>query len=63
MRGSFVRFWRLMGMTNLYSDPEFVHAIARIMLEFNLAQLESAGRSRGNAAAIDEVVAFPPETL
>jgi len=44
MRGSFVRSWRLMGMTNLmmnlYSDPEFVHAIARMMLEFNLAQLD-----------------------
>ena len=44
MRGSFVRSWRLIGMTNLMlnmiTNPEFVHAIAQIMLEFNLAQLD-----------------------
>lgn len=44
MRGSFVRSWRLMGMTNfminIYNDPEFVHAVAQMMLEFNLAQLD-----------------------
>jgi len=44
MRGSFVRSWRLMGMTNLmmniYKNPEFVHAVAQMMLEFNLAQLD-----------------------
>ncbi|MEA3436414.1 MAG: uroporphyrinogen decarboxylase family protein [Thermodesulfobacteriota bacterium] len=44
MRGSFVRSWRLIGMTNLMmnmiSNPEFVHAIAQMMLEFNLAQLD-----------------------
>ncbi len=44
MRGSFVRSWRLIGMTNLmmniYSNPEFVHAVAQMMLEFNLAQLD-----------------------
>ncbi len=44
MRGVFVRSWRLIGMTNymvnLYSDPEFIHALAQMMLEFNLAQLD-----------------------
>ena len=44
MRGSFVRSWRLIGMTNLmmniYNNPEFIHAVAQIMLEFNLAQLD-----------------------
>lgn len=44
MRGIFVRSWRLTGMTtlmiNMIENPEFVHAIARMMLEFNLAQLD-----------------------
>jgi len=44
MRGIFVRSWRLIGMTNLMmnmiNNPEFVHAIAQMMLEFNLAQLD-----------------------
>jgi uroporphyrinogen decarboxylase len=44
MRGIFVRSWRLIGMTNymmnVYTDPEFLHAVAKMMLEFSLAQLE-----------------------
>ncbi len=44
MRGSFVRSWRLMGMTNfminIYNNPEFIHQVARMMLEYNLAQLD-----------------------
>jgi uroporphyrinogen decarboxylase len=44
MRGIFVRSWRLIGMTNymtcIYSDPEFLHLLAQMMLEFSLAQLE-----------------------
>jgi uroporphyrinogen decarboxylase len=44
MRGIFVRSWRLMGMTNLMmnmvADPEFVHEVARMMLAYNLAQLD-----------------------
>ena len=44
MRGSFVRSWRLIGMTNLMmnmiENPEFVHAVAGMILEFNLAQLD-----------------------
>lgn len=44
MRGVFVRSWRLIGMTNYmmstYGDPEFIHSVARMMLEFNLVQLD-----------------------
>ena len=44
MRGIFVRSWRLIGMTNymmqVYTDPEFLHALANMILEFSLAQLE-----------------------
>ena len=44
MRGVFVRSWRLIGMTNymmnVYADPEFLHLLAKIMMEFSLAQLE-----------------------
>lgn len=44
MRGTFVRSWRLTGMENLmfkmFDDPDFVHAIARMTLDYNLAQLD-----------------------
>ena len=44
MRGIFVRSWRLIGMTNymmhVYADPEFLHLLARMMLEYSLAQLD-----------------------
>ena len=44
MRGVFVRSWRLIGMTNymmnVYTDPEFLHLLAKMMMEFSLAQLE-----------------------
>ncbi|BBO75204.1 hypothetical protein DSCW_26210 [Desulfosarcina widdelii] len=44
MRGTFVRSWRLTGLTNLMmnmiSNPDFVHAVARMTLDFNLAQLD-----------------------
>ena len=44
MRGVFVRSWRLMGMTNymmkVYTDPDYIHTVAKMILEFNLAQLE-----------------------
>lgn len=44
MRGVFVRSWRLIGMTNymtsVYTDPEFLHALAKMMVEFSFAQLE-----------------------
>ncbi len=44
MRGTFVRSWRLIGMDNymlnIYTDPEFIHSLAKMMLDFNLAQLD-----------------------
>lgn len=44
MRGVFVRSWRLIGMTNymmhVYTDPEFLHLLAQIMLDYSLAQLD-----------------------
>lgn len=44
MRGTFVRSWRLVGMNNLLmsmlTEPEFVHAVAQITLEYNLVQLD-----------------------
>ena len=44
MRGIFVRSWRLIGMTNymmnVHTDPEFLHLLAKMMLEFSLAQLD-----------------------
>jgi uroporphyrinogen decarboxylase len=44
MRGAFVLGWRLAGMQNLmlqmYDAPEFVHNLARMTTEFNLAMLD-----------------------
>ena len=44
MRGVFVRSWRLIGMTNymmnVYTDPEFLHLLAKMMMEYSLAQLD-----------------------
>ncbi len=44
MRGTFVRCWRLMGMENLmlkmFDDPDFVHRVARMTLDYSLAQLD-----------------------
>jgi uroporphyrinogen decarboxylase len=44
MRGNFVRSWRLAGMENLMvkmiTEPEFVHRIGEMVLEYNLKQLE-----------------------
>lgn len=44
MRGAFVKSWRLAGMENLmirmFDDPAFVHALARMVTDFNLEQLD-----------------------
>jgi uroporphyrinogen decarboxylase len=44
MRGIFVRSWRLVGMENLMikmaTDPDFVHRVAEIVLDYNLKQLD-----------------------
>ncbi len=61
MRGSFVRSWRLVGMTNLlmnfYNNPEFVHAIAQMMLEFNLAQLDLLSDAGLDVLVIEDDIA------
>ena len=44
MRGTFVKSWRLAGMQNLmlkmFDDPEFVHTLARMTLDYNLELLD-----------------------
>ncbi len=44
MRGAFVRSWRLAGMENLmiqmFDCPSFVHALARMVTNFNLEMLD-----------------------
>lgn len=44
MRGTFVRCWRLMGMENMmlkmFDDPQFVHDVAAMTLDYNLLQLD-----------------------
>lgn len=61
MRGAFVRSWRLIGMTNfmmnLYNDPGFVHDVARIMLAFNLAQLELLAEAGLDVLVIEDDIA------
>ncbi len=61
MRGSFVRSWRLMGMTNfmmnLYSNPEFIHQVAQMMLEFNLAQLDLLVKAGLDVLVIEDDIA------
>jgi len=62
MRGSFVRSWRLIGMTNLlmniYTNPEFVHAVARIMLEFSLVQLDLLVEAGLDVLVIEDDIAM-----
>jgi uroporphyrinogen decarboxylase len=61
MRGSFVRSWRLVGMTTLLmsmiTQPEFVHAVARMMLEFNLAQLDLLAEAGLDVLVIEDDIA------
>ncbi len=61
MRGSFVRSWRLMGMTNfmmnLHTNPEFIHQVAGMMLEFNLAQLDLLAEAGLDVLVIEDDIA------
>lgn len=61
MRGIFVRSWRLIGMTNymmnVYTDPEFLHLLARIMLEYSLAQLELLAEAGLDVLVIEDDIA------
>jgi uroporphyrinogen decarboxylase len=62
MRGVFVRSWRLIGMTNymtsLYTDPEFIHVLANMMMEFNLAQLELLVEAGLDVLVIEDDIAM-----
>ncbi len=61
MRGSFVRSWRLIGMTNfmmsIYNCPELIHEVARMMLEFNLAQLDLLAEAGLDVLVIEDDIA------
>ena len=62
MRGVFVRSWRLIGMTNymtsLYTDPEFLHVLAKMMTEFSLAQLELLAEAGLDVLVLEDDIAM-----
>ncbi|MCF7923124.1 MAG: hypothetical protein K9M55_10530 [Candidatus Marinimicrobia bacterium] len=62
MRGSFVRSWRLIGMTNLLmsmiTNPDFVHAVAQMTLEYNLAQLDLLVEAGLDVLVIEDDIAM-----
>ena len=61
MRGTFVRSWRLIGMENymlkLYSDQEFLHAIAEMTLAYNLAQLDMLADAGLDVLVVEDDIA------
>jgi uroporphyrinogen decarboxylase len=62
MRGVFVRSWRLIGMSNymmqVYTDPEFLHALAHMMMEYSLAQLELLVEAGLDVLVIEDDIAM-----
>jgi len=62
MRGVFVRSWRLIGMTNymmnVYTDPEFLHLLAKMMVEFSLAQLDLLAEAGLDVLVIEDDIAM-----
>jgi uroporphyrinogen-III decarboxylase len=61
MRGTFVRSWRLAGMANLMckmvEEPEFVHRIARMTLEFNLEMLDLLAEAGLDVLVVEDDIA------
>jgi uroporphyrinogen decarboxylase len=61
MRGTFVRCWRLMGMENMmlkmFDDPEFVHRVARMTLDYSLAQLELLAAAGLDVLVVEDDIA------
>ncbi len=61
MRGTFVLSWRLVGMTNLmmkmFDDPQFVHRIAEMTVDFNLQQLEMLVQAGLDVLVIEDDIA------
>jgi uroporphyrinogen decarboxylase len=67
MRGTFVLSWRLVGMTNLmmkmFDDPDFVHRIAEITVDFNLQQLEMLAQAGLDVLVIEDDIAHGSSLL
>jgi len=67
MRGSFVRSWRLCGMENLmfkmFDDPQFVHDLAKKVLEFNLASMEQVHAAGADVLIVEDDIADKNMTL
>jgi uroporphyrinogen decarboxylase len=61
MRGAFVRSWRLAGMQNLMfrmiSDPDFVHRVASLTLEYNLLQLDLLAAAGLDVLVVEDDIA------
>jgi uroporphyrinogen decarboxylase len=61
MRGTFVRSWRLAGMANLMckmvDEPEFVHRLARMTLEFNLEMLDLLAEAGLDVLVVEDDIA------
>ena len=61
MRGIFVRSWRLVGMENLmlkmFDDPGFVHDLARMIRDYNLAQLEMLAEAGLSVLIVEDDIA------
>ena len=62
MRGVFVRSWRLIGMENymihIYTDPDFLHAVAKMMVEYSLAQLDLLVEAGLDVLVIEDDIAM-----
>ncbi|MBU2548089.1 MAG: hypothetical protein KKB20_06765 [Proteobacteria bacterium] len=61
MRGTFVLSWRLAGMANLmlkmFDAPDFVHAIARMTLDYNLEMLDLLVESGLDVLIVEDDIA------
>jgi uroporphyrinogen decarboxylase len=61
MRGTFVRSWRLAGMANLMcmmvEEPDIVHRIARMTLEFNLQMLDLLAEAGTDVLVVEDDIA------
>lgn len=61
MRGTFVRSWRLAGMANLMcqmvDEPEFVHRLAGMTLDFNLEMLDLLAAAGLDVLVVEDDIA------
>ncbi|MBI4763945.1 MAG: hypothetical protein HY787_04995 [Deltaproteobacteria bacterium] len=67
MRGVFVRSWRLTGMTNymvmLHENPEFIHQIAGLVIEYNLKQLDMLASAGIDVLVVEDDIAATKNLL